>query len=87
MSTQNLVKFCPFILTILNRKQNSDISRALTLLQICKKIISNNPNLDIVNVNLYTKFGSQEIERKCNSEFLTPIKGPNSVANLQKNDR
>ena len=45
-----------------------------------------NPNLDIINVNVYTKFGnilsigSQDIERK---QILTSIKGHNSVANLR----
>ena len=44
-----------------------------------------NPNLDTINVNVYTKsgyilsIGSQDIERKRNFE----IKGRNSVANLQ----
>ena len=43
----------------------------------------NNPNLDLVNINAYTKFsktlsfGSQDIERKPNSELP-------SVTNVQK---
>ena len=48
-----------------------------------------NPNLDLINVNVYTKFGlilfilCQEIEQ---NEILTSIKGRNSqsVANLRK---
>ena len=38
-------------------------------------MINNNPNLDIVNMNAYTKFGeilsicSQDIERKQNSDI------------------
>ena len=46
-----------------------------------------NPNLDLVNDNVYTKFGhilsirSQDIEK---NQILTSIKGRNSVANLQK---
>ena len=46
-----------------------------------------NPNLDLINVNVYTKFGlilsilCQDIEQ---NEILTPIKGRNSVANLRK---
>ena len=47
----------------------------------------NNPKLDLVNVNVHTKFGqilsicSQDIERK---RMLTSIKGHNSVKILQK---
>ena len=46
-----------------------------------------NPNLDLINVNVYTNFGlilfslCQDIEQ---NEILTPIKGRNSVANLIK---
>ena len=31
-------------------------SWAITLLQICKKMTSNNPNLDLVNVKAYKNF-------------------------------
>ena len=46
-----------------------------------------NPNLDLINVNVYTKFGlilsipCQDIEQ---NEILTSIKGCNSVADLRK---
>ena len=46
-----------------------------------------NPNLDFINVNVYTKFGlvlsilCQDIEQ---NKILTSIKGHNSVANLRK---
>ena len=46
----------------------------------------NNPKLDLVNVDVHTKFGqilsicSQDIERK---QILTSIKGRNSVKILQ----
>ena len=46
-----------------------------------------NPNLDLINVNVYTKFGfilsilCQDIEQ---NEILTSMKGCNSVANLRK---
>ena len=42
---------------------------------MCKKMTGNNPNIDIVNINAYTKFGkilsfsSQDIERKRNSDI------------------
>ena len=44
-------------------------------------------NLDLINVNVYTKFGlilfilCQDIEQ---NEILTSIKGRNSLANLRK---
>ena len=44
-----------------------------------RKLTSNNPNLDFVNINAYTKFGqiasicSQDIERTLNSDI---IQGP-----------
>ena len=51
----------------------------------------NNPKLDLVNVDVHTKFGqilsirSQDIERKRNSGINEgPSKGNNSSANLGK---
>ena len=47
-------------------------SRATTLVQMFGKMMCNNPNVDLVNMNAYTKFGeilsicSQDIERKRN---------------------
>ena len=47
--------------------------------QILQKMTGNNPKLDLVNVDVYTKFGrilsirSQDIERKRNSDVN---KGP-----------
>ena len=41
------------------------------------KIISNNPNVDLVNINVYTNFGlilsirSQDIEQKSNKEGMS----------------
>ena len=46
-----------------------------------------NHNLDLINANVYTKFGlilfvlEQDIEQ---NEILTSIKGRNSIANLRK---
>ena len=46
-----------------------------------------NPNLNLINIYVYTKFGlilfilCQDIEQ---NEILTSIKGRNSVANLRK---
>ena len=56
-------------------------------MQICEKTAIYNTNVDIVNDDVYTKFGlilsihSQDIEKK---QILTSIKGRNYVANLRK---
>ena len=59
--------------------------------KILQKMTGNNPKLDLVNVNVHTKFGqilsicSQDIERKRNSDVnIGPSKGNNSSANLGK---
>ena len=52
-----------------------------------RKMTLYNPNLDLININVYTKFGlilfilCQDIEQ---NEILTSIKGRKSVANLRK---
>ena len=67
MFIQNLVEFCPF-----ERKRNSD--KGHNYYANLRKIMVNNPNLDLVIMNVYTKFGqilsfrSQDIERKQNSD-------------------
>ena len=45
-----------------------------------QKMMLYNPNLDLVNDNVYTKFG-HILSKK---QILTSIKGRNSVANLRK---
>ena len=51
-------------------------------IQILQKMTGNNPKLDVVNVDVNTKFGqilsirSQDIER---NKILTSIKGSNSI--------
>ena len=69
------------------------INRILTSMKGCYsftnllKMTLYNPNLDLINVNVHTKFRlilfilCQEIEQ---NEILTPIKVCNSVANLRK---
>ena len=53
-----------------------------------QKITGNNSNIDLVNINAYTKFGkflticSKDIEQK--QKKLTSIKGHTSVTNLRK---
>ena len=59
--------------------------------KILRKMMGNNPKLDLVNVDVHTKFsqilfiGSQDIERKRNSDVnIGSSKGNKSSANLGK---
>ena len=67
MHMQNLVKFHRFVLKILSRNE------ILTSINL-RKLTCNNPNIDLVNENVYPKFGqissirSKDIERKGNSD-------------------
>ena len=59
----------------IERKRNSDINQGPLLVVNLRKMTLYNPNLDLINVNVYTKFGeilsigSQDIERKRNSDI------------------
>ena len=72
MCIQNLVKFCPFILKILS---GNEILTSVKGHNFVANLTFYNPNLDIINVNVYTKFGyilsigSQDIERKRNFDI------------------
>ena len=67
MCMQNLVKFCPLVLKKLSGKEigSQDIERKHNLRSIkgCNSVTNfrnlmlYNPNLDLTNVNVYTKFG------------------------------
>ena len=48
-----------------------------------QKMMLYNPNLDLVNDNVYTKFGPI-LSILSKNQILTSIKDRNSVANLQK---
>ena len=73
MCIQNLVLFCQFVLKILSKNRILTSIKDRTLLQICKKTKFYNTN--IVNDNVFTKFGlilsirSQDIEQKPNSDI------------------
>ena len=68
------VRFCQFILKILSGNEILTSIKGRNSLKIYRKITANNPKLDIVNVDVHTKFGlilsirSQDIERKRNSD-------------------
>ena len=74
MCIQNLVRFCPAILKILSGNEILISIKGRNSVKILRKMTGNNPKLDLVNVDVHTKFGqilsirSQDIERKQNSD-------------------
>ena len=74
MCIQNLVGFCQFVLKILNGNEILMSIKGRNSVKILRKMTGNNPKLDLVNVDVHTKFGqilsicSQDIERKQNSD-------------------
>ena len=74
MCTQNLVGFCQFVLNILSGNEILRSIKGHNSVKILRKMMGNNPKLDLVNVDVHTKFGwilsirSQDIERKRNSD-------------------
>ena len=74
MCIQNLVGFCQFILKILSRNEILTSIKGRNSVKILRKMMGNNPKLDLVNDDVHTKFGqilsihSQDIERKRNSD-------------------
>ena len=88
MYIQNLVEFCPSILKILSKNQFLISIKGRVSIANLRKMTIYNTNLDLVHDNVYTKFGwilchpfSRYWAKK---QFLTSIKGCNSVANLWK---
>ena len=71
---QNLVRFCQFVLKILSGNKILTSIKGRNSVKILRKMTGNNPKLDLVNVDVHTKFGqilsirSQDIERKQNSD-------------------
>ena len=74
MCTQTLVGFCQFVLKILSGNEILTSIKGRNSIKIFQKMTGNNPKLDLVNVDVYTKFGrilsirSQDIELKRNSD-------------------
>ena len=74
MCIQNLVKFCPVILKILSGNEILMSIKGRNSFKILGKKTGNNPKLDLVIVDVHTKFGqilfihSQDIEQKQNSD-------------------
>ena len=75
MCIQNLVKFCPLALKILSGNEILTSIKGHNSVANLQKLKLYNPNLDLVNANVYTNFGkilfigSQDIERKQNSDI------------------
>ena len=74
MCIQNLVRFCKLVLEILSRNKILTSIKGRNSVKILRKMMGNNPKLDLVNVDVHTKFGqilsigSQDIEQKQNSD-------------------
>ena len=89
MCIQTLVSFCQFVLKILSKNQILTTIKGRNSLANLPKTSIYNTKVDLVNDNVYTKFGLnrsiifQDIEQ---NSILTSIKGRNSVANLPKYD-
>ena len=70
---QNFVKFCPFILKIMNKNGILTSNKGRNFVANLRRITIYNPNIDLVNDNVYTQFclnksiRSQDIEKKTES--------------------
>ena len=75
MCIQNFVRFCPLVLKILSGNKILTSVKGCYSVKILCKMMGNDPKLDLVNVDVHTKFGkilsirSQYIERKRNSDI------------------
>ena len=75
MCLQNLVSFCKFVLKILSKNQILMSNKGRNSVANLRKTMIYNTNVDLVNDNLYTKFGLnrsvrfQDIEQKLNSDI------------------
>ena len=69
MCIQNLVTFCQFVLKILSKNQILTSIKGRNSVANLRKTIIYNTNIDLVNDDVYTKFGlilsirSQDIEK------------------------
>ena len=88
----NLVEFCPFIFKILIKNQILASIKGRNSVTNLQYTTIYNTNIDLVNYDVYTRFGfilsirSQNCVTLSKNQNLTSIKGRNPVANLQKNN-
>ena len=54
---QNLVKFCPLVLKILSGNEILTSNKGRNSVANLRNLTLYNPNVDTINVNVYTKFG------------------------------
>ena len=89
MCIQNLVGFCQFVLKLLSGNKILTSIKGRNSVKTLRKMMGNNPKLDLVNDDVHTKFSripsirSQDIERKRNSDV---IQGPYLRQNFAKTD-
>ena len=57
MCIQNLVRFCQLFLKILSENKILTSIKGRDSVKILRKMTDNNPKLDLVDVDLHTKFG------------------------------
>ena len=87
MCIQNLVSICLFDLKILSKNKLLTSIKGPNSAATLRKTMIYITNVDLVNDNVYTKFGInrsicfQDIEQKLNSDVN---QGPNSIENLPK---
>ena len=81
MCIQNLIKFCPFILKIWSKKQILESIKGHNSVANLQKTMIYNTNIDLVNDDVYTKFGLIDsfcqfvLKTLSKNQFLTSIKG------------
>ena len=74
MHMQNLAKFHQFVPKLLSGNEILTKTEGHNSVKNLRKLTCNNPNLDLVNINAYAKFGqipsicSQDIQLKRNSD-------------------
>ena len=84
---QGLVSFCQFVLKILSQNQILTSIKGGNYVANLRKIMIFNTNVELVDDNVFTKFGLNRSIRFRDIEqnsILTSIQGSNSVANLPK---
>ena len=87
MGLQNLVSFCQFVLKILSKNQILTRIKGLNSVANLRKTTIYNTSVDLVNDDVYTKFGLTRpfvLKILSKNQILKSIKGCNSVANLRK---
>ena len=83
MCIQNLVSFCSFILKILNKNWNLTSIKGHNSVAKLGNMRIYNPNVDLVNDNVYTKFGLNKSINPVNPHLISwPSKAQN-ILNLE----